>query len=108
HYVFTEAKDSFIYGNFVAAVVLAASFVEHWFVSSLAARGFQKESSSGLASCIKLARKRKLVDPMLPDRVDHLRLIRNPFVHLKSFNHPHSIGQRSFVQRSFPGQVLGN
>ena len=27
--VFEEAKDSFVYGNFVAAVVLAAAFVEH-------------------------------------------------------------------------------
>jgi hypothetical protein len=92
--VFEEATASFVYGNFVAAIVLAAAFVEHWFVASLGMRGFQKEAGQGLASAISCARANKLVDELILEKADHLRLIRNPFAHLKSFNHEHGIGQR--------------
>ena len=34
-FVFEEAQYSFTYGNFVAVIVLAAAFVEHWFASNL-------------------------------------------------------------------------
>ncbi len=92
--VFKEAKASFVYGNYVAAVVLAASFIEHWFIASLSERGYQKEASRGLAAAIKCARANGLVNPLILDKADRLRLIRNPFVHLKEFEHQHAIGQR--------------
>jgi hypothetical protein len=47
--VFEEAKASFLYGNFAAAVVLASAFVNHWFTANFCARGCQKEAQ-GLAA----------------------------------------------------------
>lgn len=105
-YVFEEAKSSFIYGNFVAAVVLAAAFVEHWFSSNLAARGYEKEASQGLAALIKIARAKNLVNSILLDKVDHLRAIRNPFVHLQLRGHQHTIGERSWRQKVLPESLL--
>lgn len=105
-YVFEEAKASFVYGNFVAAVVLAAAFVEHWFVAGLQAHGYEKEASRGLSACIKVARSNDLVNSILLDKIDRLRLIRNPFVHLKSFDHEHTIGQRSYKQKTLPEALL--
>ena len=99
--VFEEATASFVYGSFVATVVLAAAFVEHWFVASLSARGFQKEADQGLAAAISCARANKLVNELILDKADHLRLIRNPFVHLKSFDHQHGISQRMAKTRDF-------
>lgn len=52
--VFEAATASFVSGNFTAVVVLAAAFVEHWFVASLASRGYQKEASQGLAAAVSL------------------------------------------------------
>jgi hypothetical protein len=100
--VFNEAKSSYVYGNFVATVVLAASFVEHWFSASLAAKGFQREADRGLAAAIKIARDRQLAHPTLLDAADRLRQIRNPFVHLKSFDHEHGIGRRALKHRKDP------
>ena len=40
--VFNEAKASFVYGNYVAVIVLAASFIEHWFIASLSDRGIRR------------------------------------------------------------------
>ena len=104
--VFEEATASFVHGNFVAAVVLAAAFVEHWFVASLIARGYHKEASQGLAAGIGCARANNLVSPLILEKADRLRLIRNPFVHLKSFDHQHGIGQRMAKTRNFDIRAL--
>jgi hypothetical protein len=104
--VFEEAKASFVYGNFVAVIVLAASFIEHWFIAGLSNRGYQKEASQGLAAAIKCASVNSLVDPVILDKADRLRLIRNPFVHLKEFDHQHTIGQRMAKTRTYDIQAL--
>ena len=104
--VFEEAKASYVYGNFVAVMVLAASFIEHWFTASLSNRGYQKEASQGLAAAIKCARRYKLVDSIILDKADRLRLIRNPFVHLKEFDHQHGINQRMAKTRNFDIQGI--
>jgi hypothetical protein len=105
-YVFEEAKASFVYGQFVATVLLAASFAEHWLTASLSSRGFTKDASRGLAASVACARSNRLINEKLLEKVDRLRLIRNPFVHLKSFEHKHGISQRFFRQRLHPKQVL--
>lgn len=104
--VFQEAKDCFVYGQYVATVVLSASFVEHWLGSILIARGAQKVSAQGLAAIIGHCRENDLLPAVLCDKVDALRKIRNPFVHLKSFDHPHGLGQRMLKQRTHPDTIL--
>jgi hypothetical protein len=107
--VFEEAKASFVYGNFVAVIVLAAAFIEHWFLASLEARGYHKEASQGLAAAIICARRNNLVDSIILDQADRLRLIRNPFVHLREFDHKHGINQRMARTRNFDiGAFLEN
>jgi hypothetical protein len=104
--VFEEAKASFVYANFVAVIVLAASFVEHWFIANLGMRGYQKEASQGLAAAINCARSNALVNPIILDKVDRLRLIRNPFVHLKSIDHEHLVGRRLVTTRQVSLQAM--
>ena len=84
-YVLNDAISSFIAGNFVAVIVLSSAFVEHWFTACLSERGYEKEASRGLAASIKLASTHDLVQPAILSKVDRLRLIRNPFVHLKAY-----------------------
>lgn len=69
-------------------------------------RGYQKEASRGLAAAIKCARVNGLVNPFILDKADRLRLIRNPFVHLKEFGHQHAIGQRMTKTRTFDISTL--
>jgi hypothetical protein len=105
-YVFSEAKSAFVYGCFVSTTVLCAAFVEHWLGSQLSNRGFSKEAERGLASMIDCCRKNNLLNSAILDRVERLRLIRNPFVHLKSFEHPHTIAQRSVRERRHPFSIM--
>jgi len=106
-YVFEEAKSAYVSGYFVAAVILAAAFVEHWFSAKLAARGFEKAAAKGLAASIAAARANDIVNASLLTRVDRLRQIRNPFVHLKEFEHEYGLTQRMIKGRlTNPNQLL--
>ena len=93
--VLQEAKSSFISGQFVATIVLASAFVEHWFTSNLNNLGFNKEANQGLAAAIVCARKNDLAPSFLLDMADNLRKIRNPFAHLKSFDHEFNPSRRA-------------
>ncbi|HZL50702.1 MAG TPA: hypothetical protein VFC37_07105 [Terracidiphilus sp.] len=46
-----------------------------------------------------------IVNPLVLDKADRLRLIRNPFIHLKSFDHQHTIAQRMAKTRKFDIQA---
>lgn len=104
--MFDEAKSSFIYGCFVASTVMAAAFVEHWLAGQLSNRGFAKEAERGLAAIVTCCKQQNLMNEAILDRVERLRQIRNPFVHLKSFEHPHSIGQRTLRERRHPFSIM--
>jgi hypothetical protein len=93
-------------GQFVATVVLSVSFIEHWFSGKLHNRGMRKEAASGLAAMVAAARKQQLLADGILNRIDSLRLKRNPFAHLKDMDHEHSLGARSLSLRQHPDEVL--
>lgn len=104
--VFTEARSTFVDGYFIAATVLAAAFAEHWMSGVLSSKGFEKEAARGLSSCIRCARRNGLWAEFILDRLEHLRQIRNPFIHLKEFAHPYNLSQRSWGAGRAPGDVV--
>jgi hypothetical protein len=105
-YVFDEAKSSFVYGCFVATTVLSAAVVEHWLTDRVSERGHAKEAERGFAAMIQCCREHNLLNAALVDRIDRLRLIRNPFMHVKGVNHPHTLSRRLGKQRTHPERVL--
>lgn len=104
--LFREAKSSFVYAHFVATIILSAAFLEHWLSASLIRLGYRKETQAGLAAMIRCAQENKLLPEVLIAKIDRLRQIRNPFVHLKDFDHHHNIVQRSLGQRRDPFAVV--
>lgn len=106
HFVFTEARSTFVDGYFIATTILASAFAEHWLAGVLSSKGFEKEAARGLSACIQCARKNGLWPEFVLDRLDRLRRVRNPFVHLKEFSHPHNLTQRSWLAKRDPGEVV--
>lgn len=105
-FVFTEAQSTFVDGYFIATVVLAAAFAEHWMTGILAGRGFGKECKAGLRACISCARKHDIWPELVLGRLAQLQSIRNPFIHLKEFDHRHTLAQRSWLVGRTPEDVL--
>ena len=104
--VFTEAKMAFVDGLFVSVLLLCSSFIEHVLGSMLEARSYRKEAKAGLAAQIACARKNGVLDEYLLEKADRLREVRNPFVHLKPFDHEHGIHRRMMRARQDPYDIL--
>ncbi|MCK4301170.1 MAG: hypothetical protein KAW91_00265, partial [candidate division Zixibacteria bacterium] len=101
-FAFDEAKMTFINGQFIATLLLVNAFMEHWLGSLISSKGYTKSAQRGLKSIIDCAREQDLVNHFLLDRVDELRRIRNPFVHLRSFDDDSRLTRRALSAQVDP------
>lgn len=104
--VFQEATLAFVNGAFVATIMLAQAFVEHWLQAYLEREGFSKEADQGLSAIASCCRDSHLLSEYLLDKVDHLRQVRNPFTHLKPYHSPFTMSHRLLVERVPPDEIL--
>lgn len=100
-----EAEAAYREGHFISVTLLAQAFIEHELVDELVRR---KVASYGdpLAKALQLARAHQVLADDVIDRIDQLRLVRNPFAHLKKPDHAHTLGNRFRARKVHPKVVL--
>lgn len=101
----SESKNCFIDGHFIATLVLSMGFIEHVLVIMLSSKGLSSHSP-GIAGKLSLARSHNMVPNELLDRTDVLQKRRNPFIHMKSPSHEHSLSFRYINERRHPDAIL--
>ncbi len=89
-----ELKRSFIYGNFMAAVMLAQSFVEHSLGGMYALAGQDNVVAKGFKKLIDQACEDGHVSKGLAATLHNLRTMRNPYTH-----HTVGTGPRTYMGR---------
>ena len=105
-FVFDEAKMCFMNGEYISTILLANSFIEHWLGSYLLGKGFERAAQKGTKAIIDCLRENQLLHVYLIDRIDKIRRKRNPFVHLKPYNHKENLSQRVFINMKPPEDIL--
>ena len=105
-FTFGETKDCFINGHFIATIMLAQSFIEKIFYDFFNRNNLEKQARSGLDSMIKYARQNNLINSLILNKVDSLRLKRNPFTHPKDWNYPHNLSNRIQKNKTQPHEQL--
>ncbi len=93
-YVFTEAKMTFINGEFISTVLLSQAFIERKLQNHYQSIGLENIAKRGLKSIVRHAKKEKILHDYLIERIDLLRKKRNPFSHIKPFDHEYNLTQR--------------
>jgi len=76
-----ELKRSYIYGNFMATVLLAQSFVELSLAGSYLMAGNDKLAHRGFAALINSALDDEKITGELAQTLHELRKMRNPYIH---------------------------
>jgi CRISPR/Cas system-associated protein Csx1 len=104
--IFKEVKSCFINREHVAVLVLALSFIERRFQESLHINGFEKESKESLNKILKRFKGNSSIPDYFIERVDFLRLKRNPFVHLRDINDENNLNTRSSVNKEKVENIL--
>jgi hypothetical protein len=105
--LFNEAEDAFREGHFISVQLLALAFIEHTLVEELVGRSLSKNRLN-FEPAIKLARTNQVLNNELLDRIDRLREIRNPFVHLRPNDDPNTYGNRYISGKTHPRTMLEN
>lgn len=105
-FTFGEIKECYINGHFIASIILTQSFIEKVFIEFFNSKNLNKETNNGLDRMIKYARKKSLINSVVLNMVDNLRLKRNPFVHSKDYDYPHSLSRRTIINKTLPYEQL--
>lgn len=102
-FIFTieEAESCFISGNYLATLVLIQSFIEKVFNEYYQREGLNSVAKKGLEQMINYARKNKIMNTFLLDKVESIRLKRNAIIHSKTQEYPHSISNRMIKLGTF-------
>lgn len=103
--VLGEARDCFVEGHYVAALLLGVAFIEHTLMDELKDRHLDSKVRN-FADAIRHARENTLFPNDLLSRVDALRKIRNPFAHRAAPDHQHSFGIRFKARGVHPYIIL--
>jgi hypothetical protein len=106
HFIFQEAKAAYVAGFSVAVVLLTQAFIEHYYQLCLQRSPHCGIAERGLAGIVDCLRQHNLEHELILNRVDALRLVRNPFTHLKKFEHPHTLSQRAIANQQNPLALL--
>lgn len=93
--IFKEVQGCFINAEYIAVVILVLSFIERRFQESLKIHGFEKESRFTLNNILKKFKGNSAIPDYFIDKVDELRLKRNPFVHLREIMDENNLYSRS-------------
>src|SRR5690606_27312708 len=80
--------------------------IEHRLQIYLDSIGEEAAARGGMGAMLKRLLAIRPQHSYILNKVDQLRVFRNPFSHLKPFDHPHTISQVSLTKRMHPNEVL--
>lgn len=96
-----EMKRSYIYGNFMATVVLAQAFVELSLGGMYSLAGDDRVADGGLARLVARAQDDGHIQDEIAESLNKLRRMRNPYIH-----HAGGDGPRSYMGRLMEGDFV--
>ena len=95
-YIFDEVKMAYINGEFISTILLSQAFIERRLQMHYISLGLDNIANKGLKAIIDHAKKNETIHDFLLPKIDELRQKRNPFVHLKDYDHKYNISQRIY------------
>lgn len=106
YHVFTEARDAFVNGLYVATLLLTQAFIEHRLQIFMNQIGEIRVAGKGLGAIMARLLEIRPEHQYICSKINAIRLFRNPFTHLKPFDHPNTVSQVSLSKRMHPNEVL--
>jgi hypothetical protein len=96
-----ELKRSYVYGNYMATVLLAQAYIEQSLGGAYSLAQRDSVVEKGFAKLIDTAREDNIISADLADALHALRRMRNPYTH-----HTIGTGARTYMGRLFENTPL--
>ena len=105
-YLFEEARYCFVYGQYLAAIVLGLSYVEHTLAGLFFAAGRSDLERANISEILKEALDYGWISQTESDHLQHARRIRNPITHFRRPGHCESVEYRTVTQNELPYAII--
>jgi len=100
--LFEEARYCFVYGQFLATVMLGMAFIERSFAADLFAAGHSNLQRASLTILLREELQRGLISQIEFNQLESVRANRNSVAHFRSPGHPETVEFRSVLQAELP------
>jgi len=106
HYLFEEARYCFVYGQYIASIVLSLSYIENTLASVFYASGRNDLQRAPVADLLKKAKEEGLISESEFIVFNKVRKIRNPITHFRKPNDKEIIEYRAIKNDRHPYKLL--
>lgn len=101
-YLFEETRYCFVYGQYLAVIVLGVAFVERTLAAEFYSSGRNDLERSGIAELLCEARDTGWLTAAEYEAFDRARKIRNPVTHFRRPGHKQGIEHRMLEENEYP------
>lgn len=106
HYLFEEARYSFVYGQFFASTMLSLAFIENSLSSYFFGAGRNDLKRAGAFDLLNEAKKEGIITNYEFNLLDKVRKLRNPITHFKEPMNEESIEIRGLKDNKHPYIII--
>lgn len=105
-YLFEEAKYCFVYGQFLATIVLGMAYIEHALAAIFYAAGRNDIERASISILLQEAVKYGLITQTEFDNLNHARNIRNPITHFRKPLDDDTLEYRALKENEFEYTII--
>ncbi len=105
-YLFEEARYCFVYGQFLATIVMGLSFIEHTLASLFYASGRNDLERASISTLLLEALNSEWIDQSEFDNLERAKKVRNPITHFRKPGHIDTIDYRMVMQNELPYLII--
>ena len=105
-YLFEEARYCFVYGQFLATIVVGLSYIEQTLASLFYAFGRNDLERASISTLLRESLKHGLIDQIDYENLEQVRRIRNPVTHFRKPGHGDTIAYRMVAQNEMPYTII--
>lgn len=105
-YLFEEARYCFVYGQFLAVIVLGLSYIEHTLAALFYMAGRNDLERATISTLLREAKNEGWVTETEFDNLERARKVRNPVTHFRRPLHDETVEYRAVTQNELPYTII--
>ena len=105
-YLFEEARYCYVYGQYLATVILGLAYIERTLAAQLYAAGHEIAKNARLADLLDEAQESGLIDTDEFEDMETIRSKRNAYTHFRTPLHGEDIEHRVVVEDDLPYDII--
>jgi hypothetical protein len=104
--LFEEARYCFVYGQFLATIVLGLSYIEHTLAALFYASGRNDLERASMSILLREALSEGWISQDEFENLDHAREVRNPITHFRKPLHSDTVEYQAVNQNELPYTII--